>query len=117
MFPSVIRPLFPVHPAMLLVLLPTVGPAAGQETPPARASTTLLLKALQAQLGVAIRVLTVDEASHPSVVHAFDGRGVPAFVLLRNGVELWRQQGLPEGAPMAALLLSKLQEATPSAPK
>jgi hypothetical protein len=102
---------------MLLVLLPTVGPGTQQETPLARTTTNLMLKDLQAKLGAAIRVLKVDEASHPAVVHAFDGRGVPAFVLLRGGAELYRQQGLPEGAPLVALLLSKLQEATPGAPK
>lgn len=108
MFPSTILPLLSVHPAMLLVLLPTVGPGAKQETPLARTATTALLKDLQAQLGTAIRILKVDEASHPGVVHAFAGRGVPAFVLLREGVELWGQQGLPEGELMAALLLRKL---------
>ncbi len=113
MFPSAILPLLPVHPAMLLVLLPTVGPGAKQETALARVATNLVLKDLQIELGSAIRVLKVDEATHPGVVRAFDGRGVPAFVLLRGGEELWRQQGLPEGEPMAALLLSKLLEVAP----
>ena len=108
MFPSAILPLLPAHPAMLLVLLPTVGAGVEQESPLVRSATNLLLKGLQLKLGTAIRVLKVDEATHPGVVRAFDGRGVPAFVLLRDGAELWRQQGLPEGEPMAALLLSKL---------
>ena len=93
---------------MLLVLLPTVGPGTKQETQPARTATNLLLKGLQLELGAAVRVLKVDEASHPAVMHAFEGQGLPAFVLLRDGEEVYRQQGLPEGAPMAALLLSKL---------
>ena len=108
MFPSAILPLLPTHAAMLLVLLPTVGPGAKQETQLSRTATNLLLKGLQLQLGTAIRVLKVDKASHPAVVHAFDGLGLPAFVLLRDGAELWHQQGLPEGEPMAALLMSKL---------
>ena len=57
-------------------------------------------------------MLGVDEASLPAVVHAFDGRGLPAFVLLRDGAELWRQQGLPEGETAATLLLSKLENAS-----
>ena len=108
MFPATIRPLLPAHAAMLLVLLPAVGPGIEQETQPTRTATNLLLKGLQLQLGAAVRVLKVDEASHPAVVHAFDGRSVPAFVLLRDGEELFRQQGLPEGAALVALLLSKL---------
>lgn len=111
MFSSAIVPLLPAHAAVLLVLLPTVGPGNRQESPLARTTTNQLLQGLQLQLGTAIHVLKVDESSHPAVVHAFDGSRVPAFVLLRDGAELWRQQGLPEGAPMAALLLSKLAEA------
>jgi hypothetical protein len=115
MVPSTALAMLPGHPAMLLVLLPTVGLGNQQETPPGREATVLLLRSLQLELGTAIRVLRVDEDSHPAVVRAFDSRGVPAFVLLRDGVELYRQQGLPVGAQMAALLLSKLQEATSSA--
>ncbi|SFP94897.1 thioredoxin family protein [Hymenobacter arizonensis] len=111
MFPTAILPLLPAHPAMLLVLLPTVGAGVQQDTLLSRNATNVLLKDLQAALGPAIRVLKVDAATHPGVVKAFDGRGVPAFVLLRDGEELWRQQGLPEGALMAALLLCKLEEA------
>lgn len=111
MFSSAIFPLLPVHPAMLLVLLPTVGPGTQQETPLVRSATNLLLQGLQLELGTAIRILKVDEATHPAVVQAFDGRGVPAFVLLRDGAELWRQQGLPEGELMATELLSKLEAA------
>ena len=108
MFPSAILPLLPVHTAMLLVLLPTVGPGTEQETLATRTANNLLITKLQAQLGAAVRVLKVDEASHPAVVHAFDGRGVPAFVLLRGGEEVYRQQGLPEGEDIAPLLLRKL---------
>jgi len=115
MFPTAILPVLPAHAAMLLVLLPTVGAGTRQESPLDRTATNLLLQDLQVQLGTAIRVLKVDEGTHPAVVHAFGGKGVPAFVLLRDGAELWRQQGLPEGKPMAALLLSKLEEATPVA--
>ncbi len=93
----------PAEAAVLLVLLPAVGTA-----PQVRAGTLAALAALQAELGPAIRVLTVDETSHPSVVRSFDAVNLPAFVLMRQGAELWRQQGLPEGETTAALLLSKL---------
>jgi hypothetical protein len=89
--------------AVLLVLLPPVGTAQ-----PVRAATLAALQALQEQLGSAIRVLTVDEGSHPVVVRSFAPVDLPAFVLVRRGVELWRQSGLPEGEFMVAELLSKL---------
>ncbi|QKG55250.1 thioredoxin [Hymenobacter sp. BRD128] len=93
----------PAEAAVLLVLLPPVGTAQ-----PVRAATLTALKALQAQLGPAIRVLTVDEGTNPVVVHSFPPLDLPAFVLVRQGVELWRQQGLPEGEFIVAQLLDKL---------
>lgn len=87
--------------AVLLVLLPVAAEAA----PPA---TLARLEALQRQLQPAIRVLKIDEASHPAVVRSFRAAELPACVLVRQGVELWRQPGLPDGEQLAVLLLSKL---------
>ena len=56
MFPFAILLLLPAHAAMLLV--PTVGPGAEQETQPARTATNLMLRGLQLELG-GIRVLKV----------------------------------------------------------
>lgn len=89
--------------AVLLVLLPPVGTAQ-----PVRAATLAALQALQQQLGTAIRVLTVDEGSHPVVVRSFTPADLPAFVLVQRGVELWRQPGLPEGETIVTELLSRL---------
>ena len=89
--------------AMLLVLLPPVGTA-----PQVRAATLAALAALQRELGAAIRVLTVDEVSHPVVVRSFYPTDLPCFVLMRQGVELWRQGGLPEGEVIVPQLLSML---------
>ncbi len=97
--------------AVLLVLLPPVGTAR-----PVRAATLAALQALQQQLGNVIRVLSVDEASHPAVVYSFQATTLPAFVLVRQGVELWRQQGLPEGEFIVAQLLDKLAPPTTPAP-
>jgi hypothetical protein len=95
----------PVRAAMLLVLLPLVeGEAARKD----RVATLAGLRALQQQLGSAIRVLSVEEASHPAVVRSFQTSTLPACVLLREGLELWRHTGLPVGENVVALLLSKL---------
>ena len=88
---------------MLLVLLPPVGTA-----PQVRVATLAALVGLQQEIGAAIRVLTVDEVSHPSVVRSFHATDLPCFVLMQQGVELWRQGGLPEGEGIVPLLLSKL---------
>lgn len=86
--------------AVLLVLLPL---ASGREAsgPPVTAST---LYTLQQRLGPAVRVLKIDEATHPAVVRSFGKPELPACVLVRQGVELWRQQGLPEDGAVATLL-------------
>ena len=89
--------------AMLLVLLPPVGTA-----PQVRMATLAALATLQQELGAAIRVLTVDEVSHPSVVRSFQAIDLPCFVLMLQGVELWRQGGLPEGEAIVPLLLARL---------
>lgn len=89
--------------AVLLVLLP-VRPA---DPPPYRLQG--LLDYLQQRLSPGIRVLKIDEATHPAVVHSFHAQQLPAFVLVRQGVELWRQQGLPDEEDTAALLLRKLE--------
>lgn len=92
----------PPDTAVLLVLLP-LGPR-GEMTGEA-ARTTASLRALQGRLGAAIRVLRIDEASHPAVVHSFGPPQLPACVLVRQGVELWRSQGLPEDEAVVTALL------------
>lgn len=57
--------LFP-EAATLLVLLPLP-----YEEPAHRAATEAWLRGLRARLGPAIRVLKLDEASHPAVVRSF----------------------------------------------
>ena len=98
--------LVPADAATLLVLLPSVGTA-----PQVRVATLAALAALQRELGTAIRVLNVDEVSHPSVVHSFHATDLPCFVLMRQGVELLRQGGLPEGEAIVPLLLGILRTA------
>ncbi|NVO31930.1 thioredoxin [Hymenobacter lapidiphilus] len=85
---------------VLLVLLP---PAVAGQAP---ALSIGALRALQARLGPGVRVLRVDEASHPTVVRSFSGQPatLPACVLVRQGVELWRQSGLPQAEIIEARL-------------
>lgn len=69
-----------------------------------RAVLTALADSMQTQLGSLVRVLRIDEASHPDVVQTFAITQLPAFVLLRRGVELWRQQGLSDEATLVGLI-------------
>ena len=81
--------------AVLLVLLPL---------PAGQATSAPTLRHLQQRLGSAVRVLTIDEATHPAVVRSFGMPELPACVLMRQGVELWRQQGLPSPEALLATL-------------
>ncbi|WP_207218357.1 YbbN family protein [Hymenobacter persicinus] len=93
---------FSADAAVLLVLLP---PDPGL----ARPAVLAALDRLQQQLGAAIQVLKIDQATHPAVVSSFHAPGLPACVLVRQGTELWRQQGLPEADELVPLLLSKVE--------
>lgn len=97
--------LSPPDAAVLLVLLPLVAAGVAQ---PVRATTRGMLDQLQQRLGTAIQVLVVDEASDPDVVRSFRVPALPAFLLVRQGIELWRQPGLPEGETIVEQLLQRV---------
>ncbi|OUJ71433.1 thioredoxin domain-containing protein [Hymenobacter crusticola] len=90
---------------VLLVLLP---PTHGEGIASQLASTNASLDRLQTLLEPAIRILRINEASHPAVVSSFHATELPAFVFLRQGIELWRHQGLPDDEAIAPLLLRKI---------
>jgi hypothetical protein len=87
--------------AVLLVLMPLLP--AGEASSGTQSNASI--RALQGRLGPGIRVLKIDEASHPAVVRSFGTPELPACVLVRQGVEIWRQQGLPENEEVVSALL------------
>lgn len=86
--------------AVLLVMLPLLGPRS-------RHASAADLATLQSRLGPAVRVLQIDEASHPAILSSFAPAQLPTSVLMHHGVELWRRPGLPEAAEIAALLVGR----------
>lgn len=69
-----------------------------------------LADSLQAHFMGRLRVLRIDEANHPDIVQSFAVSQLPAFVLLRRGVELWRQEGMSDEATLIGLILDLLPE-------
>lgn len=61
---------------------------------PHRTLLTELAGSIQAQFGSFLRVLQIDEAENPDVVTSFSITETPTFVLIKQGIELWRQVGL-----------------------
>ena len=75
-----------------------------------QALLTALADSLQAQLGSLLRILRIDEATHPDVAHSFAITRFPAFVLVRWGVELWRQERLSDETALVELIRDRLTE-------
>ena len=91
--------------AVLLVLQAPparMGPRPGGTIPAAD------LAALQGRLGAAVRVLQVDETNYPAIVRSFAPAQLPTSVLMHQGVELWRRQGLPNAAEIGAMLVARM---------
>lgn len=75
-----------------------------------RALLTALADSIQTQLGGLLRILRIDEANHPDVVQSFAITQTPAFILVRRGIELWRQEGLSDEATLVKLIQDLLSE-------
>ncbi|MEM9894984.1 MAG: thioredoxin [Bacteroidota bacterium] len=53
-----------------------------------------VLKEVKSELGDRIRLLKVDIDKNPQAAHAFKVRGVPTFILFKEGKAIWRQSGI-----------------------
>lgn len=87
--------------AVLLVFVSVGRPGRGTVEP--------LLQTVRAQVGGSLRILTIDEAGHPEVIRSFSVTKLPTFVLVQQGSEIWRYEGLPVGAELVPALLAQLQ--------
>jgi hypothetical protein len=88
--------------AVLLVLLPSLA-----RHPAALSATDVPL--LQHHLGTAVQVLRIDEGTYPMVVRSFLPLQLPACVLLRQGVELWRQEQIVSTRQLVPTILDKVR--------
>ena len=85
--------------AILLVFVPLERADRQQ-----RASLTALTNLLQEHLGGLLRIIRIDETTNPDVVQSFSVTHVLTFVLVRQGIELWRQEGLSDETPFVRLI-------------
>lgn len=52
-----------------------------------------VLDQLKDEMGGAIRIIKIDVDKNPAVADRFKIRGVPTFMIFKNGEMLWRQSG------------------------
>lgn len=53
-----------------------------------------ILKQVKDEVGDAITIIKIDVDKNKALAAKFQVRGVPTFVLFKNGKQVWRQSGL-----------------------
>lgn len=53
-----------------------------------------ILKQVKDELGEAVKIIKIDVDKNKALASQFQVRGVPTFVLFKNGKQAWRQSGL-----------------------
>ncbi|MES2798807.1 MAG: thioredoxin [Bacteroidota bacterium] len=67
-----------------------------------------ILDKLKVEMGDKIRVLKIDIDKNIDVAEKFKIKGVPTFMLFKNGASLWRQSGAMDLATLKKRVLAGL---------
>ena len=63
-----------------------------------------ILKDLKSDLGDEVVILKIDVDKNKALASKFQVRGVPTFVLFKNGKQVWKQSGLVSKRDLIATL-------------
>ncbi|RCS26222.1 thioredoxin [Polaribacter sp. WD7] len=63
-----------------------------------------LLKQVKDQLGDTVKIIKIDVDKNKALASKFQVRGVPTFVLFKNGEQVWKQSGLVSKKDLIAKL-------------
>ena len=67
-----------------------------------------VLKNIKSKLGKDLIILKINIDNNPAVAEKFQVKGVPTFILFRNGEIKWRQSGIIEENNFIALIQKEL---------
>jgi thioredoxin 1 len=63
-----------------------------------------ILKQVKDELGDAVSIIKIDVDKNKALASKFQVRGVPTFVLFKNGKQVWKQSGLVSKRDLIATL-------------
>lgn len=92
--------IIPAQTAVMLCFMPDM---TTRQTAVDRLTLTAVMSQLQNQLPPSVRMLRIEESAHPEVVKSFNINELPAFVLVRRGVEQWRREGVQSVSDLASM--------------
>ena len=64
------------------------------------------LKQVKDELGDAVSIIKIDVDKNKALASKFQVRGVPTFVLFKNGKQVWKQAGMLSKADLKQRILS-----------
>ena len=53
-----------------------------------------ILKQVKDELGDAVKIIKIDVDKNKVLANTFQVRGVPTFILFKNGKQVWKQAGM-----------------------
>lgn len=65
-----------------------------------------ILKQVKDELGDAVKIIKIDVDKNSTIASKFQVRGVPTFVLFKNGKQVWKQGGMVTKSDLKQIILN-----------
>ena len=65
-----------------------------------------ILKQVKEELGDNVKIIKIDIDKNQSIASQYQVRGVPTFIIFKNGKQLWRQSGVLQKQDFVKLVKS-----------